>query len=60
MDVQYYLSVLYDNLGMASERDASVTRHLATTSLRDEVVKSVDGFADVLALVALVGAKLNK
>ncbi|KAH9842804.1 uncharacterized protein C8Q71DRAFT_734655 [Rhodofomes roseus] len=59
-DVQYFLSVVYHNLGMVKERDATATRHLKADSLRAKATTVVleDMVTEVWDLVVDVGAAL--
>lgn len=61
-DVQFFVSVLYHNLDMVDERDASATRHLETEEAMKEaaVVVSEDWINEVWELVLDIGAALAK
>ncbi|KAJ7774662.1 hypothetical protein DFH07DRAFT_800430 [Mycena maculata] len=58
MDVQYFLSVVYHNLGLQLESDEVAKRHFATQEMRRELEVSEDGFTGVLEVVRMVGAAL--
>ncbi|KAF7363413.1 ANAPC5 domain-containing protein [Mycena sanguinolenta] len=58
MDVQYFLSVVYHNLGLQAERDEAAKRHFATQEMRKDVEVSDEGIAGVLEVVRMVGATL--
>ncbi|KAK7014891.1 cytoskeleton-associated protein 5 [Favolaschia claudopus] len=53
MDVQYFLSVVYHNLGRQQERDEAAKRHFATQELRKEVETSDEGITRVLEIVRM-------
>lgn len=59
-DVQYYLAVLYHNLGMEAERDAAAERHEKTEEERKEAaVCGIEGWVkDVWDLVCEIGTVL--
>ncbi|KAH9027662.1 hypothetical protein EDB84DRAFT_1272610 [Lactarius hengduanensis] len=61
-DVQFLVSVLYHNLDMVEERDASATRHLETKEAMKEaaVVVAEDWITQVWELVLDIGAALAK
>ena len=61
-DVQFLVSVLYHNLDMVDERDASATRHLETEEAMKEagVVVAEDWMNQVWELVLDIGAALAK
>ncbi|KAH8980949.1 hypothetical protein EDB86DRAFT_2978203 [Lactarius hatsudake] len=61
-DVQFLVSVLYHNLDMVEERDASATRHLETKEEMKEaaVVVAEDWITPVWELVLDIGAALAK
>ncbi|KAF8258613.1 hypothetical protein EI94DRAFT_1621071 [Lactarius quietus] len=61
-DVQFLVSVLYHNLDMVEERDASATRHLETEDAMKEaaVVVAEDWINQVWELVLDIGAALAK
>ena len=61
-DVQFLVSVLYHNLDMVEERDASATRHLETEEAMKEaaVVVAEDWITQVWELVLDIGAALAK
>lgn len=61
-DAQFLVSVLYHNLGMVEERDASATRHLKTEEAMKEtaVVVAEDWINQVWELVLDIGAALAK
>jgi anaphase-promoting complex subunit 5 len=61
-DVQFLVSVLYHNLDMVEERDASATRHLKTEEEMKEaaVVVAEDWINQVWELVLDIGAALAK
>ncbi|KAJ7343519.1 hypothetical protein DFH08DRAFT_872936 [Mycena albidolilacea] len=58
MDVQYFLSVVYHNLGLQAERDEVAKRHFATLEMRKQVEMSDEGITRVLEVVRMVGATL--
>ncbi|KAJ6496647.1 hypothetical protein C8R47DRAFT_349617 [Mycena vitilis] len=58
MDVQYFLSVVYHNLGLQTERDEAAKRHFATQEMRRDVEISKEGITGVLEVVRMVGAAL--
>ncbi|KAJ7097958.1 hypothetical protein B0H15DRAFT_823591 [Mycena belliarum] len=58
MDVQYFLSVVYHNLGFELEREEAAKRHFATQEMRQEVEMSAEGIHEVLEVVRVVGAAL--
>ncbi|KAJ7470732.1 hypothetical protein FB451DRAFT_1254671 [Mycena latifolia] len=58
MDVQYFLSVVYHNLGLQVERDEAAKRHFATQELRRELEMSSEGICEVLEIVRVAGAAL--
>jgi anaphase-promoting complex subunit 5 len=58
MDVQYFLSVVYHNLGLQAERDDAAKRHFATLEMRKQVEMSDEGITGVLEVVRMVGATL--
>jgi anaphase-promoting complex subunit 5 len=61
-DVQYFLAVMYDNLGMVDKRDEAAARHQAT----DEKMKrwgteQIDPqFKEVMEIVSQIGRGLAK
>ncbi|KDQ60855.1 hypothetical protein JAAARDRAFT_31853 [Jaapia argillacea MUCL 33604] len=59
--VQYYLSVVYHNLGMLTERDEAVRRHFATEAERKrlEIISVDEEVWKVWKVVADVGAALS-
>lgn len=59
-DIQYFISVVYHNLNMISERDAAARRHHATMERRDKLaVTVVDEEVDtILDLVGKIGIAL--
>jgi len=61
-DVQFLVSVLYHNLDMVEERDASATRHIKTEEAMKEaaVVVAEDWIDQVWELVLDIGAALAK
>ncbi|KAJ7452459.1 hypothetical protein B0H11DRAFT_2073533 [Mycena galericulata] len=58
MDVQYFLSVVYHNLGLQMEREEAARRHFATQEMRRELEVSAEGFTAVLEVVKMVGVAL--
>jgi len=59
-DVQYMLSVVYSNLELEAERDASAKRH-ALTELRERELEGVvvdEELKNIFELIALIGAAL--
>ena len=60
--MQFLVSVLYHNLDMVEERDASATRHLETEEAMTEaaVVVAEDWINQVWELVLDIGAALAK
>ncbi|KAF5368466.1 hypothetical protein D9758_002314 [Tetrapyrgos nigripes] len=61
VDVQYLLSIVYDNMGAESERDEAAKRHLATQKqfrILEEVYVDEDTKA-VLEMVSRIGMALN-
>ncbi|KAJ7219238.1 hypothetical protein GGX14DRAFT_435221 [Mycena pura] len=58
MDVQYFLSVVYHNLGLRTQCEEAAKRHFTTQNLRKELETSVDGFSEVLEVVRMIGAAL--
>ncbi|KAJ7063271.1 hypothetical protein C8F01DRAFT_984862 [Mycena amicta] len=59
MDVQYYLSIVYENLGRKAEGEEAARRHFATQNLRREL-GNVDVYGEVLAAVGHVGAVIAR
>jgi len=59
-DIQYFISVVYHNLNMISERDAAARRHRATLERRDKLAVTVaDEEVDtILDLVGKIGIAL--
>ncbi|KAJ3556968.1 hypothetical protein NP233_g11854 [Leucocoprinus birnbaumii] len=59
-DVQYFISVIYHNLDMTSERDAAARRHHATVERRDTLATTVaDGEVEaILDLIGRIGVAL--
>ena len=59
-DIQYFISVVYHNLNMISERDAAARRHHATLERRDKLAVTVaDEEVDtILDLVGKIGIAL--
>jgi len=61
MDVQYFLSVVYHNLGLENERDEAARRHYSTENERKRLsIRASD--REVVAIwqvVAEVGAALS-
>ena len=59
-DVQYLLSVVYHNLGMTKERDATAARHLKTDAERAKAATVVleEIVTEAWDLVVDVGAAL--
>ncbi|KAJ7905458.1 hypothetical protein B0H14DRAFT_2660330, partial [Mycena olivaceomarginata] len=53
MDVQYFLSVVYHNLGLQAERDDAAKRHFATLEIAQTRITGV------LEVVRMVGATLG-
>ncbi|KAJ7046748.1 hypothetical protein C8F04DRAFT_1061598 [Mycena alexandri] len=58
MDVQYFLSVVYHNLGLHAEREEAAKRHLATQEMRKELEVSDEGISGILQVVKMAGAAL--
>jgi len=60
MDVQYFMSVVYHNLGMDSERDDAAKRHSETKEVREKLELRVvdDEVRDIWEMVSRVGAAL--
>jgi anaphase-promoting complex subunit 5 len=58
MDVQYFLSVVYHNLGLQTERDEAAKRHFATQEMRRGLEMSDEGITGVLEVMRMVGAAL--
>ena len=60
MDVQYLLSVVYDNLGMENERDEAAKRHFATAELLQtmEVIVVDEEVREIWDVVSQAGAAL--
>ena len=59
-DVQFFLSVIYQNLSMPQKRDAAATRHQNTCELRKKVEaeSTEEWVSDVWELVADIGSAL--
>ncbi len=53
-DIQYFISVVYHNLDMVSERDAAARRHQATLEKREKVVTCTRD-EEVEAILDLIG-----
>lgn len=58
MDVQYFLSVVYHNLGLQVEGEEAAKRHFATQEMRRDVEMSDEGISEVLEVVRMAGAGL--
>ncbi|KAJ7940672.1 hypothetical protein B0H13DRAFT_1939292 [Mycena leptocephala] len=58
MDVQYFLSVVYHNLGLQTDRDEAAKRHFATQEMRRGLEMSDEGITGVLEVMRMVGAAL--
>lgn len=60
MDVQYFLSVVYHNLGLETERDEAAKRHILTEAERKRSEASVvhEEVRDIWEVVAQLGAAL--
>ncbi|KAJ7156003.1 hypothetical protein C8R43DRAFT_998757 [Mycena crocata] len=58
MDVQYFLSVVYHNLGLRVEREEAAKRHFETKKMRRDLEASSEGISEVLEVVKMVGAAL--
>ncbi|KAJ7172511.1 armadillo-type protein [Mycena filopes] len=56
MDVQYFLSVVYHNLGLHAEREEAAKRHFATQEMRKELEMSDEGISGILQVVKMAGA----
>ena len=61
MDVQYYLAVVYENLGQENERDIMVKKHCATEEERKKLeVQTMDQeVATIWQVVSDIGAALS-
>ena len=61
MDVQYYLAVVYENLGQENERDHMVKKHCATEEERRKLeVRTMDQeVATIWQVVSDIGAALS-
>lgn len=61
MDVQYYLSVVYHNLGLPAEREEAAKRHFATQAMCRELETSDETtFIRILEVVRTVGGALSQ
>jgi anaphase-promoting complex subunit 5 len=62
MDVQYFLSVVYHNLGMEPERERAAKRHFDTKEERDKLEMTVvdDEVREIWDVVSEVGTALAR
>jgi hypothetical protein len=62
MDVQYLLSVVYQNLGQDKERDSAIKRHFSTEEEWKELEARVwdEEVVKIWQLVADIGAALSR
>ncbi|KAF7294962.1 Cytoskeleton-associated protein 5 [Mycena indigotica] len=51
MDVQYFLAIVYENMGRRADSEEAARRHFATEALLKEVGALSDGFGEVMAAV---------
>ena len=60
LDVQYFISVVYHNMGLEKQRDEAAKRHSETDAhiRRLEAIVVDDEILDILDVVGIVGAAL--